>query len=172
MLAIAGCSTGNNQQNRDFVVVKINLDSLEQTRKDNPLPPIAIYSDYNFLLLDSLKYPLFFKTTGWFDDPNAIIMDKNYLSQLDLEIRTIKDVRDFMDSLICVHKIHESKPNSELMISIISDSDTIKREEFFVIHDQLKSYDVKFTVRELHDFEKQNLDHRIKNKQKSQMQKI
>ncbi|EPR68671.1 hypothetical protein ADICYQ_2307 [Cyclobacterium qasimii M12-11B] len=162
MLAIAGCSTGNNPHNKDFVVVKINLDSLEQTRKDNPLPPIAIYSDYNFLLLDSLKYPLFFKTTGWFDDPNAIIMDKNYLSQLDLEIRTIKDVRDCIDSLISVHKIHESKPNSELQISIISESDTIKREEFFVIHEILKSNNVKVIVRELHDFEKQNLDHRIK----------
>ena len=70
--------------------------------------------------------------------------------------------------MISVHKIHKSKPNSELQISIISESDTIKREEFFVIHEILKSNNVKVIVRELHDFEKQNLDHRIKNKSQNQ----
>ncbi len=147
------CSSRTNEL-QTLKVIDLNLDSIEQARLNKPLPPMTIYSEYNFIELKSKDSILFFKITESFDNSFSVIIDKDYLRYEHEPIIQVFNLKNFIDSLLSARpKFFDETYYTR--ITILSDTSIVRNNEIF---QQFKTYNgdtVKFIARKIFDFEKE-----------------
>jgi hypothetical protein len=152
LLTFIACTT-QTEEIENINVIDVNLDSLEKSRTDKPLPPFAIYSEYNFIELKSKDSVLFFRITEWFHG-NDVIIDKKYLEGDGVRLTQVIDLNTFLDSLLS-NRQKLLGDYYTTKITILSDTSIVRNNVIFKKFKTSNRDTVKFIARKLFDFEKE-----------------
>jgi len=156
LLIILLACVSRTKELESLKVTDLNLDSIEKARISKPLPPLIIYSQYNFIELKSKDSIFFFQITGSFDDIGNIILDKDYLKYEHEPLIQVFDLKTFVDSLLSARtKLFDGTYDNR--ITIISDTSIIRNNEIFQDFKTYNGDTINFIARKIFDFEKELL---------------